>query len=97
MLVYGTVNSTTTYVFQLNSDGTEYYVNNDDSNKVRNSSLISGRDTGVIGSAYSINLLNDNSAIILPKNFDKNVSTISATKFTFNSFTATPINYDLTG
>ncbi|BAC44586.1 hypothetical protein [Malacoplasma penetrans] len=97
VLVYGTVNSTTTYVFQLNSDGTEYYVNNDDSNKVRNSSLISGRDTGVIGSAYSINLLNDNSAIILPKNFDKNVSTISATKFTFNSFTATPINYDLTG
>lgn len=94
ILVYGTVNSNVTYVFQLNSDGTEYYVNDSDTNKVANSSLTSTRNSNVISSVNSINLLSSDSAIILPSNINTTNYQLEATKFSLVNFSAVKTTYD---
>ncbi|RXY96149.1 hypothetical protein D8X55_04580 [Malacoplasma penetrans] len=94
ILVYGTYDTSTTYVFQLNSDGSEYYVNKDDTNKVSNSSLISSSNSSVIGSVGSINLLSTESAIILPKTIDTSTYKLQATKFNLENFSTVAATYD---
>lgn len=94
ILVYGTYDTSTTYVFQLNSDGSEYYVNKDDTNKVKNSSLLSSSNNSVIGSVGSINLLSTESAIILPKTISTSTYRLQATKFNLENFSTVATTYD---
>lgn len=97
VLVYGVMNTSVSFVFQLNcADGSEYYVNPTSTAKIASSCLLSNGNSNVISSVNLINLISTNTAIMIPKQLNNNHELV-CTIFSLKNFSNTPISYDVRG
>lgn len=92
IVVYGTVNQTKSFLFQLYAkDGYEYFVNPNDQN-VAGSSVVDG-DPNMISSLNLISYMENETIVLLPKEFGANQK-INTYIVNLNSYISAPINID---
>lgn len=96
--VYGIANGIS-FLFQLNTDGTEYFVNGSQSDSVKytNSFLSSQNNDGMVANVLQLSILNDLTAISLPSDKIGNSTQINTYRIDLDSYNFTPITISLDG
>lgn len=94
IVVYGTVDSTKSFMFQLYaSDGTEYYVNPD--NPIPSASSVVYGDKNCIDSLNIVSYMNDGTVVLLPKTWNSSKQ-INTYRINLNSYISSSLNFDFT-
>ncbi|MDE5552977.1 MAG: hypothetical protein K2I67_00290, partial [Malacoplasma sp.] len=98
IIVYGVANNYS-FLFQMNTDGTEYFLNpsQSDDKKYENSFLTSKDNKGMVSNVLQLSVLNDMTAVSLPSDTINDTKQINTYRVDLDSYTFSPITIGLKG
>ena len=98
IIVYGVANNYS-FLFQMNTDGTEYFLNSSqsDDKKYENSFLTSKNNKGIVSNVLQLSVLSDITAVSLPSDTINDTKQINTYRVDLDSYVFSPITINLQG